>query len=88
MTRQETQSTTNAISRVFSIVVLMCIPGAAGHYLDQWLGTKFLTGIGFVTGMAVAIIGLLYVSNVADKSAKESKELRLRIRAKNEKGPQ
>ena len=74
--RIETQANTNAVSRAIVVMVMMLIPGIAGSYLDKWLGTQFLVLIGFVLGIGIAIVGLLYVARIADLAAKKSRELR------------
>jgi hypothetical protein len=79
LARMESQGNVNALSRVLAVLVLMCVPGVLGHYLDRWLGTSFLMGAGFVIGMAIAISGLVYVSNLADQSVKETRELRQKL---------
>jgi hypothetical protein len=45
-------------------MILMCVPGVLGHYLDTLLGTQFLILVGFVFGMIVAIWGLLYLGMI------------------------
>ena len=77
--RIETQANTNAVSRAIVVMVMMLIPGIAGSYLDKWLGTQFLVLIGFVLGIGIAIVGLLYVAKIADLAAKKSRELRQNI---------
>ena len=74
--RIETQANTNAVSRAIAVMVMMLMPGIAGSYLDKWLGTQFLVLIGFILGMAIAIVGLLYVARIADLAANKSRELR------------
>ena len=46
------------LSRTMSIMLFMLGPALLGRYLDQKLGTKFLTVSGLVLGMALAT-GLL-----------------------------
>jgi hypothetical protein len=79
LVRIEAQGNTNAFSRAIAVMVLMCLPGFGGHYLDVWLGTRFFILIGFVFGMVVAIWGLLYVSRIADATAKENRERKKRM---------
>jgi F0F1-type ATP synthase assembly protein I len=74
--RIEAQANTNAVSRAIAVMILMVIPGVAGSYLDKWMGTQFFVVIGFVLGIGIAILGLLYVARIADLAAKKSRELR------------
>ena len=82
LARIEAQGNTNAISRALAVVILMVLPGIAGHYLDQWLGTEFFVMVGFVIGIFLAIYGLLYVAKIADVTAKQNRERKIRIEAR------
>jgi len=82
LARIEAQGNTNAISRAFAVMVLMVLPGIAGHYLDQWLGTTFLVMLGFILGVCIAISGLLYVASIADATAKLNRERKKRMEAR------
>ncbi len=84
LARIEAQGNTNAISRAVAVMVLMVIPGIAGHYLDRWFGTQFLVLVGFVIGICLAVFGLLYVAKIADLTAKHIRERKLRM--KSQKG--
>lgn len=84
LARIEAQGNTNAISRAVAVMVLMVIPGIAGHYLDRWFGTQFLVLVGFVIGICLAVFGLLYVAKIADLTAKQIRERKLRM--KSQKG--
>ena len=72
------QASINAFSRALAVMILMFLPGIIGNYLDRWLGTKFLTMIGFVLGITIAIFGLLYIAKVADLRAKQNRERKSR----------
>jgi hypothetical protein len=85
LVRIEAQGNTNAFSRAIAVMVLMCLPGFGGHLLDQWLGTRYFILIGFVFGMVVAIWGLLYVSSIADATAKQNRERKKRIELEKQK---
>ena len=84
LARIEAQGNTNAISRAVAVMVLMVLPGIAGHYLDRWFGTQFLVLVGFVLGICLAVFGLLYVAKIADLTAKQNRERKLRM--KSQKG--
>jgi F0F1-type ATP synthase assembly protein I len=79
LARIEAQGNTNALSRALAVMVLMFLPGVAGHYLDQWLGTTFLVMIGFILGICIAILGLLYVAKIADATAKRNSDRKKEI---------
>ena len=87
LARIETQANTNAFSRAIAVMILMCVPGVLGHYLDTLLGTQFFILVGFVFGMIVAIWGLLYVSRIADATSKRNRELKQKMKARNESSP-
>ncbi|MEI7462519.1 MAG: AtpZ/AtpI family protein [Pirellula sp.] len=84
LARIEAQGNTNAISRAVAVMVLMVLPGIAGNYLDRWFGTQFLVLVGFVLGICLAVFGLLYVAKIADLTAKQNRERKLRM--KSQKG--
>ncbi len=52
----------DTFSRTLAVGVLMLVPGGAGYYADRWLGTNFLTMVGFILGM-IAGIGILIVQS-------------------------
>jgi F0F1-type ATP synthase assembly protein I len=81
LARIEAQGNTNAISRAVAVMVLMVLPGIAGHYLDRWFGTQFLVLVGFVLGICLAVFGLLYVAKIADLTAKQNRERKLRMKS-------
>jgi F0F1-type ATP synthase assembly protein I len=87
LARIETQANTNAFSRAIAVMILMCVPGVLGHYLDTLLGTQFFILVGFVFGMIVAIWGLLYVSRIADATAKRNRELKQKMKARDQSSP-
>ena len=41
--------------RTIAIVLVMVAPGAVGAWLDDQFKTEFLTGVGFLFGMLLAI---------------------------------
>jgi F0F1-type ATP synthase assembly protein I len=82
LARIEAQGNTNAISRAVAVMVLMVIPGVAGHYLDRWFGTQYLVLVGFVMGICLAVFGLLYVAKIADLTAKQNRERKLRMESR------
>ena len=48
------------VARIFSISLLMFLPGVGGQWLDEKLGTNFLTllgfGFGFVAGLGTLLV--------------------------------
>ncbi|RLS45442.1 MAG: hypothetical protein DWH83_00455 [Planctomycetota bacterium] len=46
------------VSRVMAIGLTMFLPGVAGGWLDERLGTTFLGPAGFVIGLGLAILWL------------------------------
>jgi hypothetical protein len=52
------------VGRIFAILFFMIGPGVAGLWLDRKFGTKFLTAMGFVFGMALGTYVLLILVNV------------------------
>jgi len=87
LARIETQANTNAFSRAIAVMILMCVPGVLGHYLDTLLGTQFFILVGFVFGMIVAIWGLLYVSRIADATSKRNRELKRKMKSRDDLSP-
>jgi hypothetical protein len=87
LARIETQANTNAFSRAIAVMILMCVPGVLGHYLDTLLGTQFFILVGFVFGMIVAIWGLLYVSRIADATSKRNRDLKLKMKTRDDLSP-
>jgi len=46
------------VSRIMAIGLSMFLPGVAGGWVDARLGTRFLGPVGFVVGLAAAILAL------------------------------
>lgn len=84
LARIEAQANTNAFSRAIAVMILMCVPGVLGHYLDTLLGTQFFILVGFVFGMVVAIWGLLYVSRIADATSKRNREFKQKMKSRDD----
>jgi hypothetical protein len=61
------------VARVFASAVMMCAPGLGGLWLDQWLGTKFLSLVGFAFGLAGAMAYLIAVTKAADRKRRAKK---------------
>jgi len=47
------------VSRVLSVGVIMGGCGWLGNLLDSWIGTSFLTIVGFLIGMTIGLAGLI-----------------------------
>ena len=72
------------VSRIFAVALEMVLPGLAGIWLDEKLGTGFLVLVGFGLGIALAIWHLLAMSKrttnvhkVARRNGTKSDEPRL-----------
>jgi F0F1-type ATP synthase assembly protein I len=50
------------VSRVFTVVLEMVLPGLLGGWLDGRFGTSFLAIIGFVLGFAVGLTHLVQMA--------------------------
>lgn len=59
------------IGRIFATMVFMVGPAAGGLWLDRQFGTKFLSAIGIMLGMALGIAALLILVNVKRPSLDE-----------------
>ncbi len=86
-TNDGVQASINVFSRVIAVMILMCLPGIAGYYLDQWLGTNFLIAIGFVLGMAFAVFGFLLVAKQANRELQETSGQPPSNEVSNHRGP-
>lgn len=59
------------IGRIFATMIFMVGPALAGLWLDRQFGTKFLSAIGVMIGMALGITALLILVNVKRPSLDE-----------------
>lgn len=50
------------VGRILAVVVEMVVPGLVGQYLDDRLGTRFLTLIGFGLGLSLGIYHLVVMT--------------------------
>lgn len=53
------------VSRIFAVVMLMCLPGLAGQWLDRRFGTNFLGAVGFVGGLVLGMWSLIVMANAS-----------------------
>ena len=60
----------NAFSRVIAVMLLMGAFGFCGVYLDKKLGTVYWAPVGFVLGMFLMIVGVIYISLTAEHDRK------------------
>lgn len=51
------------VSRIMAIGLTMFLPGVAGAWLDEWLGTRFIGPAGFALGLGTAIFWLARLGN-------------------------
>ncbi len=47
------------IGRTLAAMLAIALPGLAGHWLDGYLGTKFITPVGIIGGMVLATTSLI-----------------------------
>ena len=65
------------IGRIFATMVFMVGPALAGMWLDRQFGTKFISAIGIMLGMALGIAALLILVNVKRPSLEEEVDEKL-----------
>lgn len=53
------------VSKIFAVVMLMCLPGLAGQWLDRRFGTSFLGAVGFVGGLVLGMWSLIVMANAS-----------------------
>jgi hypothetical protein len=59
--------------RIIGLSLGMVIPGVAGYWIDQWLGTRALfTLLGFGAGMALGMWRLLRIAKSGDSGTESS----------------
>lgn len=59
------------MSRVLAVLVFMILIGLGGGLLDRALGTSIWTLVGFVLGIAFAMVGMWYVVKVAEYESRQ-----------------
>ncbi|MFN7894259.1 MAG: hypothetical protein ACK5OC_28485 [Pirellula sp.] len=69
--RESVYVSVNAFSRVMAVIILMLVPGALGYFLDGFLKTSVFVVIGFLAGMVIAGIGLMFVVKQANEDLKQ-----------------
>lgn len=52
------------VSRIVAVSLVMVLPGIAGFYLDQKLGTEWIGLLGFGFGMVLGMSGLFAMLGV------------------------
>lgn len=50
------------VSRIMAIGLTMFLPGVAGGWLDERMGTRFLGPLGFALGLGTALFSLARLS--------------------------
>lgn len=55
-------------TRATTIAAEMVLPGLAGQWADQRLGTSFLTLLGFVLGLSMALWHLILLAREAEQA--------------------
>lgn len=53
------------VSRIFTIGLMMFLPGVAGQWLDERIGVAFLGPIGWILGFAGSLLALIRLGNEA-----------------------
>jgi hypothetical protein len=56
---------TQWVARIFAVSLLMILPGVGGRWLDEKLGTEFLTLLGFGLGLVSGVVSLLVMTKVS-----------------------
>ncbi|MCE3015321.1 MAG: hypothetical protein ACK56W_08710 [Pirellula sp.] len=69
--RESVYVSVNAFSRVMAVIILMLVPGALGYFLDGLLKTSICVVIGFLAGMVIAGVGLMFVVRQANEDLKQ-----------------
>jgi F0F1-type ATP synthase assembly protein I len=54
-----------------AVIILMLVPGAIGYFLDGFFKTSVFVVIGFLAGMVIACIGLMFVVRQANEDLKQ-----------------
>ena len=54
-------------SRIMALGLMMFLPGVAGNWLDERLGTRFLGPVGLALGFAVALLRLAQIGRAAKR---------------------
>ena len=50
------------VAKITTVGLEMVLPGIGGHYLDAWLGTNYLSLVGFALGLVVGLWHLLQMT--------------------------
>jgi hypothetical protein len=59
------------VSRITAVALMMVLPGLLGYWLDRRFETRFLTPVGFVFGVVVAVWSLLLLTGaISGKSGR------------------
>jgi F0F1-type ATP synthase assembly protein I len=69
--RESLYVSVNAFSRVMAVIFLMLIPGAVGYFVDGLFRTRVFVVVGFLVGMVIAGIGLMFVVRQANEDLKQ-----------------
>ena len=62
------------VSRITTVALEMVLPGLAGHWLDQRLGTGFLVLVGFVLGLTCGLWHLLAMTRPSEPKKTKTSE--------------
>lgn len=54
-------------SRIMALSLMMFLPGVAGNWLDERLGTRFLGPVGLVLGFAVVLLRLVQIGRAGKR---------------------
>lgn len=61
------------VAKITTVGLEMVLPGIGGHYLDAWLGTSFLSLLGFGVGLVVGMWHLLQMTKPRRRPPGEEK---------------
>ena len=62
------------VARIFAAVMMMCLPGLGGQWLDGWLGTRFMVFVGFAFGL---VGGMTYLIAATREDEAQRKAARM-----------
>ena len=64
------------VSRIIAAVLVMVLPGLAGQWLDQRLGTTVLALAGFAFGLIGGVFYLLAITKASEKQSSKKQDTR------------
>jgi hypothetical protein len=62
------------VGRIFAAVLMMCLPGLGGQWLDRLWGTHFIGLAGFVLGLVVGVAYLIAITRAAEAQRQKRRD--------------